>query len=84
MEPLLNEYKKQLNILIESEEYDDELINELGISFIREYRMEISGFSFPLLFLGKMESQVDMFRRKIFEISQKIKEANQLSCEQNL
>lgn len=66
MENLLAEYERELNILIGSGEYDDELINELGISFIKEFRQQLSGLPYPPLYLEEDEIKVETLRRAIF------------------
>lgn len=62
MNTLLEEYKKELRLLLDSGEYDDELINELGTSFIMEYRRRLSGLPYPQVYLGADEYKVQDLR----------------------
>lgn len=73
MKGLLAGYERQLYILIRSGEYDDELINELDISFIKELRQELSGLPYPPLYLGDDEIKVETFRRTIFATTTQIR-----------
>lgn len=71
---LLEDYEEQLVLLINSGEYDDELINELGISYIKEYRMQLSGLPYPVLYLGDLEPLIVEFRKKIYDVTKEVLE----------